>query len=68
VFLGPVLIHYRKIFVTNLFFASSLIGLSPQLQGVRALAQMGKKHFVMLLRMSWDLLSDCHVSFTSEET
>ena len=42
VFLGPVLIHYRKTFATYLFFASSLVGMSPQLEGVRAFGTDGE--------------------------
>ena len=36
VFLGPVLVHHRKNFGTYAFFASTLVGLSRQLQGVQA--------------------------------
>ena len=43
VFLGPVLIHYWKTFAMNLFFASSLVGLSSQLEGVRAFSTDGEK-------------------------
>ena len=43
VFLGPVLIHYRKTFATYLFFASSLVGLSSQLEGIRAFGTDGEK-------------------------
>lgn len=46
IFLGPVLIHYRKTFSTYLFFASSLIGLSPQLQGVRAFGTDGEQALI----------------------
>ena len=43
VFLGPVLIHYRKTFATYLFLASSLVGLSRQLEGVRAFGTDGEE-------------------------
>ena len=43
VFLGPVLIHYRKNFATYLFFASSLVGLSSRLEGIRAFGTDGEK-------------------------
>ena len=46
IFLGPVLIHYRKTFFTYLFFASSLVGLSPQLQGIRAFGTDGEKALI----------------------
>lgn len=42
-FLGPVLIHYRKTFETYLFFASSLIGLSWQLEGIKAFGTDGEE-------------------------
>ena len=43
VFLGPTLIHYRKTFAVYLFFASTLIGLSPKLQGVKAFGTDGEQ-------------------------
>lgn len=43
VFLGPVLTHYRKTFATYLVFASSLVGLSYQLEGIRAFGTDGEK-------------------------
>ena len=43
VFLGPTLIHYRKTFAAYLFFASTLIGLSPKLQGVNAFGTDGEQ-------------------------
>lgn len=46
VFLGPLLIHYRKTFATYLFFASSLVGLSRRLEGVRAFGTDGEEAFV----------------------
>ena len=36
VFVGQLLIHYRKTFSSYLFFSSSLVGLKPELEGVRA--------------------------------
>ena len=35
VFVGPVLIHYRKNFASFLFFAASLIGLRKNLESLR---------------------------------
>ena len=43
VFIGPTMIHYRKTFSTYLFFAASLIGSRPELQGVRAFGTDGEK-------------------------
>ncbi len=43
VLIGPTLIHYRKTFHTYLFFASTLIGLRKQLQGLRAFGTDGEK-------------------------
>ena len=42
IFLGPLLIHYKKTFSTYLFFASSLIGLRPYLEGMRAFGTDGE--------------------------
>ena len=42
-FIGPVLIHYHKTFATYHFFASSLVGLLSQLEGVRAFGTDGEK-------------------------
>ncbi len=36
VFIGPTMVHYRKTFGTYLFFASSLIGIRPELQALQA--------------------------------
>ena len=44
VFLGPVLIHYRKIY----FLASSLIGHNSQLQGVRVIGTDGENSAMSL--------------------
>lgn len=46
IFLGPVLIHYKKAFATYLFFASSLIGQCPQLEGIRAFGTDGEKPLI----------------------
>ena len=43
VFLGPVLIHYRKTFATYSFLTSSLIEISRELQGVRAFGTDGEE-------------------------
>ena len=43
IFLGPVLIYYWKTFATYLFFTSSLVGLSSQLEGIRAFGTDGEK-------------------------
>ena len=42
IFLGPVLIHYKKTFSSYFFFASSLIGLNRQLEGVRVIGTDGE--------------------------
>ena len=46
VFLGPVLVHYRKNFGTYVFFASTLIGLSHQLQDVQAFGTDGEQALI----------------------
>ena len=43
VYLGPVLIHYRKTFTTYLFLASSLVGLSRELEDIRAFGTDGEE-------------------------
>lgn len=43
VFIGPTMVHYRKTFHTYLFFAATLIGLRPTLEGVRAFGTDGEK-------------------------
>ncbi len=43
VFVGPIMIHYRKTFATYLFFASSIIGLRPELEGVQAFGTDGEE-------------------------
>ena len=42
VFLGPVLMHYRKNFASFLFFASSLVGLRRSLEGIRVFGTDGE--------------------------
>ena len=46
VFLGPVLVHYRKNFSTYVLFASTLVGLSRQLQGVQAFGTDGEQALI----------------------
>lgn len=46
VFIGPTMIHYTKTFHTYLFFASTLIGLRRELQGLRAFGTDGEKSIV----------------------
>ena len=46
VFLGPVLVYYRKNFSTYVFFASTLVGLSHQLQGVQAFGTDGEQALI----------------------
>ena len=43
VFIGPTMVHYRKTFSTYVFFAASLIGLRPELEGIRAFGTDGEK-------------------------
>ena len=42
IFIGPVLIHYRKNFSSFLFFASSLIGLRKSLEAIRVFGTDGE--------------------------
>ena len=42
VMIGPTLVHYRKTFGTYLFFASSLIGLRPELRALQAFGTDGE--------------------------
>ena len=46
IFLGPILIHYKKSFASYLFFASSLIGLCPQLQAIRVFGTDGEQPLI----------------------
>ena len=46
VYIGPTMIHYRKTFHTYFFFASTLIGLHQELQGLRAFGTDGEKSLV----------------------
>ncbi len=41
-----MLIHYKKSFATYLFFASSLVGLCPELEGIRAFGTDGEKPLI----------------------
>ena len=45
-FLGPVLVHYKKTFSSYLFFASSLIGQNRQLEGIRAIGTDGEQPLI----------------------
>ena len=45
-FLGPVLVHYRKNFPSFLFFTSSLVGLRRPLEGIRAIGTDGEAALV----------------------
>ena len=46
VFLGPILVHYRKNFGTYVLFASTLVGLSHQLQSVQAFGTDGEQALI----------------------
>lgn len=46
IFIGPVLIHYRKNFSSFLFFASSLLGLRKELQCIKSFGTDGEKALV----------------------
>jgi hypothetical protein len=50
IFLGPVLVHYKKTFATYLFFASSIIGQCPQLQGVLSFGTDGERALIDAFR------------------
>ena len=41
--IGPIMVHYRKTFHTYLFFAATLIGLRPSLEGLHAFGTDGEK-------------------------
>ena len=66
-----MLIHYQKTFATYLFLASSLVGLSRELEGVRAFGTDGKealsdafKHefgFIHVRRNLKDKLVECNI-------
>jgi len=43
VLIGPTMVHYRKTFHTYLFFAATLIGLRPSLEGLHAFGTDGEK-------------------------
>ncbi len=63
VFVGPMLVHYRKTFSTYVFFASSLIGLKRELQGVRAFGTDGEEELVKALshEFSFGLHLSCFI-------
>ena len=42
-FIGPVMIHYKKSFASYLFFASSLVGLCPGLSNLRCFRTDGEE-------------------------
>lgn len=42
VFIGPIFIHYRKTFQSYVYFASTLVGLQPELANVRAFGTDGE--------------------------
>ena len=46
IFIGPILIHYRKNFGSFLFFASSLLSLKRELQCIRAIGTDGEKALI----------------------
>ena len=43
VFIGPVMIHYRKSFSTYLFFASTLVGMKPELSNLKSFGTDGEE-------------------------
>ena len=43
VFIGPVMVHYKKTFATYLFFASTLVGLRPSLKHLRCFGTDGEE-------------------------
>jgi hypothetical protein len=59
VFLGPLLVHYRKTFSSYLFFTSSLIGLN---RGLGLLVRMESNHSLMHSCTSLGVLSISLVS------
>ena len=46
IFIGPILIHYRKNFGSFLFFSSSLLSLRRELQCIRAIGTDGEKALI----------------------
>jgi len=44
--LGPIMVHYRKNFQTFLFFASCMIGLNKNLEGLRVFGTDGEKALI----------------------
>ena len=43
IFIGPVMIHYKKTFSTYMYFASTLVGLRPALSSVRCFGTDGEE-------------------------
>ena len=43
VFIGPVMIHYRKSFSTYLFFGSTLLGIKPELSNLQCYGTDGEE-------------------------
>ena len=46
VFIGPVMIHYKKSFSTYFFFASTLVGIKPQLRKLKCFGTDGEQALV----------------------
>ena len=60
VFMGPILIHYRKIFASFIFFASSLVSLRRELQCLRLFGTDGEKALIEF-RFAIHLFCSIHV-------
>ena len=43
VFIGPIMIHYRKSFSMYLFFASTLLGMKPELSNLKSFGTDGEE-------------------------
>ena len=70
VFIGPTMIHYNKTFSTYLLFASSLVGLRPELSKLKCFGtdgELSKKLCLMLSSKHALKLFICFVQFVSEE-
>ena len=46
IFIGPVMIHYKKSFSTYFFFASTLVGIKPQLRKLKCFGTDGEQALV----------------------
>ena len=69
VFIGPTMIHCNKTFSTYLFFASSLVGLRPELSINSNVLELMVKKLCLILSSKYALkLFICFVQFISEET